>query len=154
MNTYANIRAYKDIIDQFRDFAKHQGLMQSQALKFLLDHYHESEDQQPEVISNDHPIVQRIEETISIIRNIEKNQTKPILALLQLLFEEQPQNRPPSKHQDSNELSELENHCKLLHHQIQDLVRKIEPVSPPFSKSYFRIQLSDTEYEKLLNTFN
>ncbi|MBL7473317.1 BfmA/BtgA family mobilization protein [Robertkochia sediminum] len=154
MNTYANIRAYKDIIDQFRDFAKQQGLMQSQALKLLLDHYHESEDQQPKVFSNDHPIVQRIEQTISIIRNIEKNQTKPILALLQMLFEEQPQNRPSSKVQASNELSELENHCNLLLHQIQDLVRKIEPVSPPFSKNYFRIQLSNTEYKELLNTFN
>lgn len=154
MKTYANIKAYREIVDQFRDFAKHQGLMHSQALKLLLDQYHENGSQQGELSPGNNPIVQRIEQTISIIRNIEKNQTKPTLALLQMLFEEHPIKQPPVNVPDPGELSALKDRYKLLLYQIQELIRKIEPVSPLFLKHYFRIQLTDSEYQELLTTFN
>ena len=153
MNSYANIRVYEEVVDQFRQFAKEQGLMQSQAFQLLLDHY-ASQEAPGENNSIENPILERLDQTISIIRNIEKHQTKPTLALLQMLFEEQP-SRPQTKMaQNSSQIGELEDRYNLLLCQLQDLVRKIERITPTLGKPYFRIHLTDSEYRQLCTTFN
>ncbi|MBW8244853.1 hypothetical protein K1F50_18745 [Muricauda oceani] len=90
---FAGFRIKTSVAKRFRRFCKRFGRSQSMTLLAMLDFFEVNElsptDRLGETVSSlKHQIKRRFNAVIAIIRDIEKNQTKPTTAMLQRLFEE------------------------------------------------------------------
>ena len=92
MNTFSNISVKTEVAKKFRTFSKSLAPTHSQALEIMISFFVENqispkENCGPGFVRLEKNILNRINAVIAIIKDIEKNQTKPTLAMLQALFE-------------------------------------------------------------------
>lgn len=90
---FAGMRIKMSVAKRFRKFCKQFSKSQSMTLLAMLDFFEVNEVSPNErlgetVSSLKHQIQKRFNAVIAIIRDIEKNQTKPTTAMLQQLFEQ------------------------------------------------------------------
>lgn len=90
---FAGLRIKISVAKKFRRFSKKLGASQSMALLRMIDFFEINELSPDDRLGNTvsslkHQIKSRFNAVIAIIRDIEKNQTKPTAAMLQNLFEE------------------------------------------------------------------
>lgn len=92
---FRSIKIKSKTAKEFREFSRHLGKQQSETVQLMMDFFHNHSlsplDQLgPNFTTLEKRIQMRINAVIAIVRDIEKNQTKPTLAMLQLLFQEIP----------------------------------------------------------------
>lgn len=112
----------------------------------------------------------RINALIAIIKNIEKTQTKPTYAMIQLLFQENDlEDETPQyiERRQGNEVEftqattdfeqqflEEEKKNKLLKKQIETLLNNSLPINTPFGNQYYRLEITKEKMESLINEYN
>lgn len=92
---FVTIKIKKKTAAQFRTYSRGMGKQQSETLQLMLDFFQNNqlsplEELGPNLLTLEKKLKVRINAVVAIIRDIEKSQTKPTLAMLQLLFQESP----------------------------------------------------------------
>ena len=100
MDSYSRIKLNNKTAQRFRKFSEQIAGSHSEALTIMMDFFDQnkispSESLGPNMKSLENNLKSRINALIAIIKDIEKNQTKPTVAMLHLLFEEaEPKKKP------------------------------------------------------------
>ena len=86
------LRINNTTANELKDSSEKWGVSESESLKLMLEFFKKHgisplEDLQPNMNSKDSRLSQQINSLTAILRNIERTQTKPTLALLELLLE-------------------------------------------------------------------
>lgn len=93
---FQTLKIKGSIAKKFRRFSKKMSQSQSMTLQLMLDFFEHNgvspnESFGPQMQTLESLIKKRINGVIAIMKDIEKNQTKPTVAMLQALFEQAPQ---------------------------------------------------------------
>ena len=151
----------------FRKFSREMGKQQSETLQLMLDFFNNnclspSEDLGPTMKTLESRLNKRIGGVIAIIRNIEKTQTKPVLSMLQLLFQEEPEKKKivlleknpasanPTVNPDLQQANlNLKQKVMLTHADINMLLEKVVISRSSFGQPYLRLNLDLEEFKRL-----
>jgi hypothetical protein len=92
---FESISIKSSVVKKFRRFSKKMSQSQSMTLLLMLDFFEHNgvspnESLGPQMQTLESLIKKRINGMIAIVKDIEKNQTKPTVAMLQALFEQAP----------------------------------------------------------------
>lgn len=92
MNSFTGIRFKKDTAKRFQKFSRQHFKSHTEALETMLDFFYDNEISPKEKLGPsartlETKILKRINAVIAIIKDVEKNQTKPTVAMLESLFE-------------------------------------------------------------------
>jgi len=96
---FQTIKIKTSVVKKFRRFSKKMSRSQSITLLLMLDFFENNgvspnETLGPQMQTLENLIKKRINGVIAIVKDIEKNQTKPTVAMLQALFEQaSPENK-------------------------------------------------------------
>ena len=166
-NAFVTLKFKEKTAAQFRKFSREMGKQQTETLQLMLDFFTEhclspSENLGPNMKSLEGRLNKRISGVISIIRNIEKTQTKPILAMLQLLFQEEPEKKKnvlleknpaslnPTVNPDLQQANlNLKQKMILTRTDINMLLEKVVVTRNNFGKIYLRLNIDPEEFKKL-----
>ena len=97
---FESISIKTSVVKKFRRFCKKMSKSQSMTLQLMLDFFENNgvspnESIGPQIQTLENLIKKRINGVIAIMKDIEKNQTKPTVAMMQSLFEEaEPKKKP------------------------------------------------------------
>lgn len=96
---FQSISIKQSVADKFRTFCKRQGTSQSMTLLAMLEFFqmqgiNPDEQLGPHMQTLEQRLKKRINALIAIIKDIEKNQTKPTAAMLHALFQAADANQP------------------------------------------------------------
>jgi hypothetical protein len=97
---FETLKIKESVAMKFRRFCKKMSKSQSMALLLMLDFFEDNgispnESIGPKMQTLETLIKKRINGVIAIMKDIEKNQTKPTVAMMQSLFEELEPNKKP-----------------------------------------------------------
>ncbi|WP_338356609.1 BfmA/BtgA family mobilization protein [Yeosuana marina] len=179
MKTFSNIRFKKKTVQRFQEFSRRFFKTHTEALDTMLDFFLYNEISPKETLGPnartlEANIKKRINALVSIIKDIEKNQTKPTTAMLQLLFEKAPakqkqprlvevkQGSKTSKDPffaTSLEAIELRKEKNTLQRDLKEtkqlfddiLFSKIHIVKSSFGKAKLQLDMSIEEFEAIKN---
>jgi len=92
---FQTLKIKRSVAKKFRRFSKTLSQSQSMTLLLMLDFFENNgvspnESLGPQIQTLENLIKKRINGVIAIMKDIEKNQTKPTVAMLQALFEQAP----------------------------------------------------------------
>lgn len=92
MNPFSSISIKAETAKRFREFSKETGGSNTEVLELMLEYFHKYQispkhKQKIDLPALDEKIQKRLNAVVAIIKEIEKTQTQPILAMLQLLFD-------------------------------------------------------------------
>ena len=173
---FGRINFRVDTVNRFRSFSKIYGKTHSEVLEGMLDFFEKYQlspfqDFGPTMRGMEANIKKRINGMIAILKDIEKHQTQPTKAMLQLLFEQTaPKEKQPEllleeftevEHEEDlfgtqehtqfqEEKTRLEIELRKTKEQFEDvLLNKIEIVKPAFGKEKLQLKMTITEYRKL-----
>ncbi len=148
MNSFSTVKFKVNIANRFRSFSKSIAPSHSEAMEIILDFF-EVEDISPikQFSSNYHTleklIKKRINGVVAIIKDIEKHQTKPTHAMIQLLFEGGAKEKKPllieKKVLEEKNKTEVDSKDSLM-----------EFYKTQFEKDQERVSIFRREYFKLL----
>ncbi|SNR68264.1 BfmA/BtgA family mobilization protein [Lutibacter flavus] len=90
---FQTLKIKTSVVKRFRRFSKKMSQSQSMTLLLMLDFFEHNgvspnETLGPQIQTLENLIKKRINGVIAIVKDIEKNQTKPTVAMLQALFEQ------------------------------------------------------------------
>lgn len=93
---FESLKIKASVVKKFRRFCKKMSQSQSMTLQLMLDFFEKNgvspnESIGPQMQTLEHLIKKRINGVIAIVKDIEKNQTKPTVAMMQSLFEQAPE---------------------------------------------------------------
>ena len=99
MDSYSRIKLNIKTATRFRKFSEQIAVSHSEALTIMLDFFDQnkispSESLGPNMKTLENNLKGRINALIAIIKDIEKNQTKPTVAMLMALLEPPPKKQP------------------------------------------------------------
>ncbi|MEM7485470.1 MAG: BfmA/BtgA family mobilization protein [Bacteroidota bacterium] len=173
---FGRINFRVDTVNRFRSFSKRYGKTHSEVLEGMLDFFEKYQlspfqDFGPTMRGMEANIKRRINGMIAILKDIEKHQTQPTKAMLQLLFE---QTAPKEKQPellleettdveeeetlfDSLEAIQLREEKTALKRDLEKtkeqfamlLLTKIKIIKPAFGKEKLQLEMTVTEYRKL-----
>ena len=171
---FGRINFRVDTVNRFRSFSKIYGKTHSEVLEGMLDFFEKYQlspfqDFGPTMRGMEVNIKKRINGMIAILKDIEKHQTQPTKAMLQLLFE---QTAPKKKQPELllEEFTEVEQEDEFfgtaadiqlqeekdalkrdkIKLQLEDiLLNKIKIIKPAFGKEKLQLEMNITEYRKL-----
>ncbi|PQV48223.1 hypothetical protein CLV33_10573 [Jejuia pallidilutea] len=88
---FESLSIKRSVVKKFRKYSKSISKSNSMTLLLMVEFFERNElspedDLKPGLMETENRIKKRINAVIAIIKNIEKNQTKPTLAMLQSLF--------------------------------------------------------------------
>ena len=174
MDSYLTFKIKRETGEKFRSFSKEVKKSQSEILDLMIQFFRNqglspTDDFAPDLLSFDKKISARINAVIAIIKEIEKTQTKPTLAMIQMLFQEQ----PTAKKEVLQEIKlasepllivnkedvEAEQHLQIkkqLRETREDIYKIIDKViitRSSFGRPFLRLNLSQEEFEKLKAKF-
>lgn len=166
--TYITLKIKSKTAKEFRQFSRNLGTQQTDSLQLMLDFFNINslsplDELGPNFITLEKRIKMRINAVVAIIRDIEKTQTKPILAMMQLLFQQ-----TPAKQEilvEKSRTSEAKNHIKDLelqkrNHLLQKKLDQSRDISriilervaisrSSFGKVQLRLLMTQSEYEEI-----
>lgn len=155
----------------FRKFSREIGKKQTDALQIMLNFFKDHslsplEDLGPNMKTLEGKLNKRINNVISIIRSIEKTQTKPVLAMLQLLFQEDSGQKKPLLIEKSNPVKEkiksnspIKNEFNWkekyveTHIDIQTILDQVVIARSSFGQPYLRLNLKREHLEILKSKY-
>jgi hypothetical protein len=100
MDTFIGIRFKKETAKRFQEFSRTHFKTHTEAMEAILDFFFYNEISAKENLGPtgrtiEAKLLKRINAVIAIMRDVEKTQTKPTVAMLQSLFEmEEPEEKP------------------------------------------------------------
>ncbi|AKA35380.1 BfmA/BtgA family mobilization protein [Flagellimonas lutaonensis] len=100
MDTFIGIRFKKETAKRFQEFSRTHFKTHTEAMEAILDFFFYNEISPKENLGPtgrtiEAKLLKRINAVIAIMRDVEKTQTKPTVAMLQSLFEmEEPEEKP------------------------------------------------------------
>ena len=97
---FETLKIKRSVANEFRRFSKMLSKSQSVTLLLMLDFFNENgispnESMGPHMMTLENLIKKRINGVIAIMKDIEKNQTKPTVAMMQSLFKEAEPTKKP-----------------------------------------------------------
>lgn len=122
---FATFKIKVSVAQKFRKFSKRMGASQSMTLLLMLDFFKANgispkESLGPHIHTLESLIKKRINAVMAVIKDIEKNQTKPTAAMMHALFEgEDPSEKKPL-------LTEKKQTAKTLETELQQWIKKKE----------------------------
>lgn len=168
---YITLKIKPKTAKDFRLFCRKMGKQQSETLQLMLDFFKNNkisptEELGPNFITLEKRIKVRINAVVAILRDIEKTQTKPSHAMLQLLFSENSVKKKElllEKTQQESvkdhiqqaittyQSTESELRKKLYEktHDLKFIINNVSIVKNSFGKIHLRLNLSRDEYEHL-----
>ena len=174
MNTrlYITFKIKPETATEFRSFSRRLGKQQSDCLQLMLDFFKNHslsplDELGPTITSVEQRLKSRVNALIAIVKDIEKTQTKPTHAMLQLLFQENSvkknellmEKKQPLFSAQSGEdghpgmSNALETDLrKRLSQKTNDLkyvLEKVSVVRSSFGIPHFRLNITKEEYELL-----
>lgn len=182
---FSGINFKRKIADRFRRFSKGIYMSNTEALEAMLNFFeiHQlspSDSIDGSLSSLEIRIKRRVNAAIAIIKDIEKSQTLPTMAMLQSLFEQQWETENDDDDFDEDfefiekkfediegkeELQEetsipkiryqrLEEKMELLKSDFNYVLNQVKEVKPSFGKDYLKLELTSEEIEKYKRTIN
>jgi hypothetical protein len=175
MNSFSTVKFKVNIANRFRFFSKSIASSHSETMEFILDFF-EEQDISPirPFSSNYHTleklIKKRVNGLVAIIKDIEKNQTKPMLAMMQLLFEGGAKEKKPLfiekkvlEEKNKNEVDPKDSLLELYQTQFEKdqerintleeeyfvLLEQLVFTKSNFGKNHYRLDISQEELENL-----
>ncbi|WP_142783754.1 BfmA/BtgA family mobilization protein [Changchengzhania lutea] len=177
MKTFSNIRFKKKTVQRFQEFSRRFFKTHTEALETMLDFFFYNEISPKETLGPnartlETNIKKRINALIAIIKDIEKHQTQPTTAMLQLLFEQDTvKDKKPrlvavnpkdklfkeDSFATSLEAIELKKQKNSLKRDLEEtkqqfediLFSKIQVIKPSFGKPKLQLNMSIEELEAL-----
>jgi len=100
MDSFIGIRFKKETAKRFRKFSQKHFKSHTEAMGAMLDFFFYNEISPREKLGPtgrtlEAKLLKRINAVIAIIRDVEKTQTKPTAAMIELLFQEEPPTKKP-----------------------------------------------------------
>ncbi|MDW5287204.1 BfmA/BtgA family mobilization protein [Formosa sp. PL04] len=97
---FTTLKIKDEVAKRFRRFSKKMTLSQSMTLLYMIDFFEKNglsplESIDPKIQTLENVFKKRINGMIAILKNIEKHQTKPTVAMLGALFEQAEASRKP-----------------------------------------------------------
>ena len=171
MDPYVTIKLKRETAEEFRRYSRELNSRQSETLQLMLDFFRNSrlspcEELGPNMTTLEKRMKTRINALVAILRDIEKTQTKPTFAMLQLLFQENPVRKKEllleknsslsAKKKTYEKASVFENPevelRKKLRERTQELNHVLEKVvinRSNFGSVYLRLNMPREEFEQL-----
>ena len=171
-NNFVTLKIKLETAEGFRNFSRDLGKQQTDTLQLMIDFFtkhglNPSEDLGPNMKTLEVNLNKRINAVIAIIRDIEKTQTKPVLAMLQLLFQEntdqkkkiliektsisheerKPHSLPKPETLFKSRISETRS-------DLQMLLENVVVVRNNFGTLYLRLNLSLDEFKSLQTKYH
>lgn len=162
----------KETADRFRVYSKKIAPTHSEALDLIMDCHQGKrkvlpEKVEPHLRSLEKLIGKNFHFTLTILRKIESTQTRPILAMMQLLFQETPGRSDMLYEKGSSQLSsadpseipvpddstELRRTCMQYQEYTAELLDKIKLTRSSFGKTELRLMLSQKEFLEVKQKF-
>lgn len=162
---FSAINLKRDVAQRFREFSRQVSVSHSETLESVMNFFEWNELSPNDNlgIKND-GTKKRINALIAIIKNIEKNQTKPTTAMLQKLFEEAAKEEEEEDYDfgtpvlitENEELEYYRNEYENLKEQqlrLQDIMdnlfNKTILIKKSFSSDFYRLDLTKDEFQNL-----
>ncbi len=177
LKTFSNIRFKKKTVQRFQEFSRQFFKTHTEALDTMLDFFLYNEISPKETLGPnartlEANIKKRVNALVAIIKDIEKNQTQPTTAMLQLLFEQDttkekkprlvavdPKDKPfkEDSFATSLEAIELKKQKNILQGELNDtkkqlediLFSKVQIIKPSFGKPKLQLDMSIEAFETL-----
>jgi len=165
MDTFSTIRIKIRVAKKFRHLSKQIARNHSEAMEAMLNFF-ERNDLSPDddLGIKNHRTNKRINAVIAIIKNIEKHQTKPTMAMLQSLFEQttelEAEDEEPVDFGEPKLITEQEEltyyrdtyyktleTLNALKYEMDGLMKRINYVKGSFGPGYFRLDISKEALE-------
>ncbi len=169
MSGYGHINIKKTTLKKFRVFAPTVALTFSEALDKMM-HFFErhsispDENLGPHMTTLERKLKKRIDAVIAIIRDIEKTQTKPTIALLHVYLEKQLQEEPVKLHERKFDpitpepartdtvarirYEKLKAEHENLKQEFLEVLEQVTEVQPSFGKKYLKLEYPLSEIHK------
>mgnify|MGYP006359291439 FL=1 len=177
MSDFSTIRLKEIAANRFRKYSVEMAKTHSEAMESMLDYFEKNkvspyESLGPNIITLEHLIKKRFDGLIAIIKNIEKHQSKPLLAIMQSLIQESPEKETnlldsklwerleaKSKNETivdpsapevifhKNEKLRIEKELQQVRMDLQIIIKKVVIVRTNFGRPYFRLDMSEDELE-------
>ena len=174
MDPYVTFKIKRETAEKFRSYSKEVRKPQSEILDLMIQFFRNhglspTDESAPDLLRFDKKISARINAVIAILKDIEKTQTKPTLAMIQMLFQEQPAakkeilqakpvNETPLRKDATTKNIEQELQMK---QQLREVTKDVSKIldnvivtRSSFGRPYLRLNLSLEEFEKLKNKFH
>ncbi|MET6989167.1 BfmA/BtgA family mobilization protein [Sediminicola arcticus] len=176
MGTFSNIRFKAKTAARFQRYSRSIARTHTEALEAMLDFFEDNgvspkESLGPKIVTLENLIKKRVNGLVAIIKSIEKTQTQPMLAMLQLLFEEtlSPkkelllERQATIKTEASNvdpklqvlalqkENLELKRKLQVSNANLEVLLKNVTVIRNSFGRSHYRLNLSEEALEKIKN---
>lgn len=173
---FSAISIKADIASRFRKFSKKVGRSHSETMQSMMNFFEWNQISPnaslgPNMTSLENRLKKRINALIAIIKNIEKNQTKPTNAMLELLFQED-QSKPDPTIENLNfdqqpliteneELNYYRNqyesvriHYRKMKADMENLINKTSYVRGNFGNGYLKLHMTLQDFENLKKSYN
>ena len=175
---FEGLKIKASVAKKFRRFCKGMSKSQSMGLLSMLDFFEANgvspEERMGETIASlKYQIKRRFNAMVAIVRSIERDQTKPTVAMLQSLFEQSLQEDgdgfveeamefierkfeegPPDEQWEgettvpSVRYERLEDRMAALKADFSHVLDQVRPINPSFGKEYLKLELTMAEIEK------
>ncbi|MCG2462074.1 hypothetical protein K8352_15045 [Flavobacteriaceae bacterium F89] len=179
MDTYSHINFKLKTVKRFRVYSKQIAKTHTDAMERMLDYFEQNkvspyESLGPKIITLEHLIKKRFDGLIAIIKNIEKHQSKPLLAIMQSLIQETPEKETdlldsklwerleakskteaivdPSAPEvifHKNEKLRVEKELQQVKQELNIILKKVVVVRTNFGRPFYRLNLTEVELENL-----
>ena len=175
MNSFSTVKFKVIIANRFRSISKSMSPSHSETMEIILDFFEEHDISPSKPFSSNYHtlemlIKKRVNGLVAIIKDIEKNQTKPTHAMMQLLFEGGVKEKKPLLIEkkvliENNELEEDPQDSLLEFYRIENeknekrvstlkreyftLLEQLVFTKSNFGKNHYRLDMSQEELEHL-----
>jgi hypothetical protein len=171
MDTFSTIRFKIKSANRFRKFSTQIASTHTEAMEAILDFFENNcispnEKLGANMTTLESKIKKRINALIAIVKDIEKHQTKPTNAMLQLLFRENPEEKEHKEEKFEFEQQELitenkelkyyrehyfnsQTNYNDLKYDIEAILKNARYIKKNFGTGYFRLDITIEEFEIL-----
>lgn len=174
-SSFSTVKFKTTTASRFKVFSRNIAGSHTEAMETMLDFFENNrisphDDLGPNMKTLEGNLKKRINAVVAILRDIEKTQTKPLLAMMQLLFQESGSAKKDLKHEkkefhnkeisDKPSISLLQQENRNLKYkletdrrEIQNILRSVTVARSSFGKPFLRLQLDQNEFESLKSKF-
>ena len=178
MSTYLHIHFKVKTVHRFRVYSKQIAKTHTEAMESMLDYFEENkvsphESLGPKITTLETLIKKRFDGLIAIIKNIEKHQSKPLLAIMQSLMQVTPEKEsnldhklwerleakyknqtlvdpsPPEDVNRKNEKLGIDKELQQTRQELKTILKKVVVVRTNFGRPYYKLNLTEEELENL-----
>jgi len=176
MDDFNTIRLKKKVIEKFKEYSKKTSPSYSETLDYMIAFFEDTglspyDTMHNPILSYTRALSKRTKAVTDILRNIEKTQLVPTREMLESLFEEVEKEEPVYIERTQEEIEasktkadklidsyskELDKNKKELYdvkNEFSNLLNELTYIKSTFSKSYYRLDISEEKIEDIKSNF-